>query len=114
MKKILMTIIASMLLLSSTAYAVEMTNSHMPTNMTTMSKVEAIKMLKDAGVEPSKISILDKNEMMKTEGEGWFSSFIDYVNHTQNSITNHLVTIDVVREVPSTHQLLSNLNNHIA
>jgi len=48
MKKILMSLTASMLLLSSTTYAVEMSNSHMPTHMTTMSKAEATQMLKDA------------------------------------------------------------------
>jgi len=71
MKKILMTLMASMLLLSSTTYAVEISKSHIPTQMTTMSKAEAIKMLKDAGVEPSKIAMLDKNEMVKTEGNGF-------------------------------------------
>jgi len=62
---------ASMLLLSSTTYAVEMSNSHMPTHMTSMSKAEATQMLKDAGVEPSKIKMLDNGEMAKTEGEFW-------------------------------------------
>jgi len=71
MKKILMSLTASMLLLSSTTYAVEMSNSHMPTHMTTMSKAEATQMLKDAGVEPSKIKILDNGEMAKTEGQWW-------------------------------------------
>ena len=76
MKKILMTLMASMLLLSSTTYAVEISKSHIPTQMTTMSKAEAIKMLKDAGVEPSKIAMLDKNEMVKTEGEWWIRALI--------------------------------------
>ena len=57
----------AMLLLSSTTYAVEMSNSH----MTTMSKAEATQMLKDAGVEPSKIKMLENGEMAKTEGEWW-------------------------------------------
>ena len=61
----------AMLLLSSTTYAVEMNNSHMPTHMTSMSKAEATQMLKDAGVEPSKIKMLENGEMAKTEGE-WF------------------------------------------
>ena len=61
---------ASMLLLSSTTYAVEMSKTHNPTTqMTTMSKAEAIQMLKDAGVEPSKIKMLKNGEMAKTEGE---------------------------------------------
>jgi len=73
MKKILMTLMASMLLLSSTTYAVEMSKSHNPAmQMTTMSKSEAIQMLKDAGVEPSKIAMLENGEMAKTEGEGWW------------------------------------------
>jgi len=72
MKKILMTLMASMLLLSSTTYAVEMSKSHNPAmQMTTMSKSEAIQMLKDAGVEPSKIKMLENGEMAKTEGEFW-------------------------------------------
>jgi len=66
-----MSLTASMLLLSSTTYAVEMSNSHMPTHMTTMSKAEATQMLKDAGVEPSKIKMLENGEMAKTEGEFW-------------------------------------------
>jgi hypothetical protein len=40
--------------------------------MTTMSKAEAIQMLKDAGVEPSKIKMLENGEMAKTEGEWWW------------------------------------------
>ena len=65
-----------MLLLSSTTYAVEMSKSHNPTmQMTTMSKAEAIQMLKDAGVEPSKIKMLENGEMAKTEGE-WFFTLI--------------------------------------
>lgn len=73
MKKILMTLMASMLLLSSTTYAVEMSKSHNPVmQMTTMSKSEAIQMLKDAGVEPSKIKMLENGEMAKTEGEFWW------------------------------------------
>ncbi len=72
MKKFFVTLMASMLLLSSTTYAVEMSKSHMPTQMTTMSKSEAIQMLKDAGVEPSKIAMLENGEMAKTEGEFWW------------------------------------------
>jgi hypothetical protein len=37
-----------------------------------MSKAEAIQMLKDAGVEPSKIKMLENGEMAKTEGEFWW------------------------------------------
>jgi len=82
MKKILMTLIASMLLLSSTTYAVEMSKSHNPTmQMTTMSKAEAIQMLKDAGVEPSKIKMLENGEMAKTEGEFW-GFFIRFILFT--------------------------------
>jgi len=33
-------------------------------------------MLKDAGVEPSKISMLENGEMMKTEGEWWIRALI--------------------------------------
>jgi len=61
MKKLLMAITASVLLLGTTAYAKEANNSEM------------IKMLKDAGVEPSKINLLDYDEMINTEGEFWFS-----------------------------------------
>jgi len=75
MKKFLMTLMASMLLLSSTTYAVEMSKSHNPTmQMTTMSKAEAIDMLKNAGIEPSKIKMLENGEMAKTEGE-WLQYF---------------------------------------
>lgn len=77
MKKFLMTLMAFMLLLSSTTYAVEMSKSHNPTmQMTTMSKAEAIQLLKEAGVEPSKIKMLENGEMVKTEGEFW--NFIFY------------------------------------
>jgi hypothetical protein len=49
-----------------------MSKEHNPTTqMTTMSKAEAIQMLKDAGVEPSKIKMLENGEMAKTEGEWW-------------------------------------------
>jgi len=72
MKKFFVTLMASMLLLSSTTYAVEMSKSHnQAMQMTTMSKSEAIQMLKDAGVEPSKIKMLENGEMAKTEGEFW-------------------------------------------
>jgi len=37
-----------------------------------MSKSETIQMLKDAGVEPSKIAMLENGEMAKTEGEFWW------------------------------------------
>jgi hypothetical protein len=50
-----------------------MSKTHNPTTqMTTMSKAEAIQMLKDAGVEPSKIKMLENGEMAKTEGEFWW------------------------------------------
>jgi len=71
MKKLFMTLIASMLLLSSTTYAVEMGNSHAPKQMMTMSKADTQKMLSEAGIDASKVSVLDKGEMKKTEGEFW-------------------------------------------
>ena len=72
MKKLLVTLMASMLLLSSTTYAVELSKTSNPAvQMTTMSKAEVIRMLKDAGVEPSKIKMLKNGEMAQTEGE-WF------------------------------------------
>jgi len=40
-----------------------------------MSKSETIQMLKDAGVEPSKIAMLENGEMAKTEGE-WFLTLL--------------------------------------
>ena len=64
-----MTLIASMLLLSSTTYAVEMRGSHAPKQMMTMSKADTQKMLSEAGIDASKVSVLDKGEMVKTEGE---------------------------------------------
>jgi len=64
-----MTLIASMLLLSSTTYAVEMSNSHAPKQMMTMSKADTQKMLSEAGIDASRVSVLDKGEMVKTEGE---------------------------------------------
>ena len=77
MKKFLMILMASMLLLSSTTYAVEMSKFHNPTmKMSTMSKTEAIQMLKEVGVEPSKIKMLENGEMAKTEGKFW--NFIFY------------------------------------
>ena len=73
MKKFFATLMTAMLLLSSTTYAVEMSKSHTPTmQMTTMSKAEAIQLLKEAGVEPSKIKMLENGEMAKTEGEWWW------------------------------------------
>ena len=73
MKKFFVTLMAAMLLLSSTTYAVETSKISNPAKqMMTMSKSEAIQMLKDAGVEPSKIAMLENGEMAKTEGEGWW------------------------------------------
>jgi len=63
MKKILMTLMTSILLLSSITYAAD---------MSTMKKVETIKMLKDAGIESSKIKMLENGEMEKTEGKMMF------------------------------------------
>ena len=67
MKKLLMTITASVLLLGTTAYAKEANNSEM------------IKMLKDAGVEPSHIKVIDSGEMINTEGEFWLSPWLKYI-----------------------------------
>ena len=72
MKKFLMTLMASMLLLSSTTYAVEVSKAHNPAKqMITMSKADTLDMLKDAGIETSKVKMLDNGEMVQTEGE-WF------------------------------------------
>ena len=71
MKKLFMTLIASMLLLSSTTYAVEMSNSHAPKQMMTMSKADAQQMLDKAGIDMSNAKVLDNGEMKKTEGEFW-------------------------------------------
>jgi len=73
MKKFFATLMTAMLLLSSTTYAVEVSKINNPAKqMTTMSKSETIQMLKDAGVEPSKITMLENAEMAKTEGEWWW------------------------------------------
>ena len=72
MKKILMTLMASMLLLSSTTYAVEMSTSHNPVKeMTSMSKADAQKMFGEAGIDMKKVTMLENGEMAKTEGEFW-------------------------------------------
>ena len=68
-----MTLIASMLLLSSTTYAVEMSNSHAPKQMMAMSKADAQQMLDKAGIDMSKAKVLDNGEMVKTEGENWLT-----------------------------------------
>lgn len=92
MKKFLMTLMAFMLLLSSTTYAVEMSKSHNPTmQMTTMSKAEAIQLLKEAGVEPSKIKMLENGEMAKTEGEFWgfvFALLLGIASNIANAPTH--------------------------
>ena len=67
MKKLFMAMTAFMLLLGSTVYAKE---AHNP---------EMVKMLKDAGVEPSKINLLDYDEMKRTEGESWISNIWKYL-----------------------------------
>ena len=67
MKKLLMAMTASMLLFGSTAYAKE------------ANKPEMIEMLKDAGVEPSKINLLDYDEMERTKGESWFSNILKVI-----------------------------------
>lgn len=72
MKKLFMTLIASMLLLSSATYAVEMSKSHNPAKqMMTMSKADAQQMFDKAGIDMSKVTVLDNGEMAKTEGEWW-------------------------------------------
>jgi len=61
-----------MLLLSQATYAVELSKVHNPAKkMVTMSKVDTLDMLKEAGIEPSKIKMLDNGEMVQTEGEFW-------------------------------------------
>ena len=65
-----MTLMASMLLLSSTTYAVEMRGSHAPKQMMTMSKADAQQMLDKAGIDMSKAKVLDNGEMVKTDAEG--------------------------------------------
>jgi len=47
--------------------------------MTSMSKAEATQILKDAGIEPSKIKMLENGEMAKTEGEFWPALYWGYV-----------------------------------
>ena len=72
MKKILMTLMASMLLLSSTTYAVEVSKTHNPAKqMMTMSKADAQQMFDKSGVDMSKVKILENGEMEKTEGQWW-------------------------------------------
>lgn len=69
MKKFLTMLMASMVLLSSTSYAIDTTRlQNVSSHMT---KAEAIAMLKKAGIEPSKIKMLENGEMAKTEGEFW-------------------------------------------
>ena len=61
-----------MLLLSSTTYAVEVSKAHNPAKqMITMSKADTLDMLESAGIEASKVKMLDSGEMVQTEGE-WF------------------------------------------
>ena len=63
---------ASMLLLSSTTYAVEVSKAHNPAKqMITMSKADTLDMLESAGIEASKVKMLDSGEMVQTEGEFW-------------------------------------------
>ena len=52
-----------------------MSNSHAPKQMMTMSKADTQKMLSEAGIDASKVSVLDKSEMVKTEGEFWPNVF---------------------------------------
>jgi len=67
-----MTLMASMLLLSSTTYAVEVSKTHNPAKqMMTMSKADAQQMFDKSGVDMSKVKILENAEMEKTEGEWW-------------------------------------------
>ena len=72
MKKFLTTLMAAMLLLSSTTYAVEVNKAYNPAKQViTMNKADAMSMLKDAGIEPSKVKMLNNGEMVQTEGEWW-------------------------------------------
>ena len=85
MKKFLMTLMASMLLLSSTTYAVEVSKAHNPAKqMITMSKADTLDMLRDAGIEASKVKMLDSGEMVKTEGE-WIQYFFRIGNSYSRS-----------------------------
>ena len=77
MKKFLMTLMAAMLLLSSTTYAVEVSKAHNPAKqMITMSKAETLDMLKDAGIEAGKVKMLDNGEMVQTDAEGIYGAWI--------------------------------------
>jgi len=52
-----------------------MSNSHAPKQMMTMSKADTQKMLSEAGIDASRVSVLDKGEMVKTEGEySWWGA----------------------------------------
>ena len=80
MKKFLMTLMPSMLLLSSTTYAVEASKAHNPAKqMITMSKADTLDMLESVGIEPSKVKMLDNGEMERTEGE-WIQYFFRFGN----------------------------------
>jgi len=65
-----------MLLSSQATYAVEVSKVHNPAKqMVTMSKADTLDMLKEAGIEPSKIKMLDNGEMVQTEGQyGWWGA----------------------------------------
>ncbi len=87
----------SMLLLSSTTYAVELDKTHnQVAQMTTMSKSEAIQMLKDAGVEPSKIKMLENGEMAKTEGEFWWF-LLPIIAGIAGGVATHYINQDAQR-----------------
>lgn len=81
MKKLLVALMATMLLFSTTTYATELSKVQSQTiqQMSTMSKSEALDMLKQAGVEPSKIKMLENGEMAETEGEWWWLPFIFFL-----------------------------------
>jgi len=74
MKKILMTLMASMLLLSSTTYATETVNHK--THMVQKQSMTKQDMQAMFATNKVKVNALDNGEMAKTEGEyGWWGAF---------------------------------------
>lgn len=72
-------LMASMLLLSSSSYAVELGKVNMPAKQAiVLSKADMNGMLKEAGIEPGHVKMLDNGEMAQTEGEfwGWLVAFL--------------------------------------
>jgi uncharacterized GH25 family protein len=85
MKKILMSLIASMLLFATSASAVEVgAQKAKIMQMTTMSKVDAQALFGKDTLNVNTIK-LDKGEMAQTEGESWFW-FFSRINKVVRSI----------------------------